>query len=1241
MAFGTSLGFFIGMMPLLGIRMPIIIAFSIIFNLNIIALILGTGLTMFYPILHIFSFWIGNFIAGYDIPFFSLKFLSFSHLKQWSLSSKYHLIGSVISGLLLSCIIYPILKWFYGRIFNGLDEVTLHNKNFIFHDISGQRWKFLKRSGIIFILITIVSVSIFGLSIGVNPFLRGIAFKHMKIHSNITPIFDKFNENSISSKLKKQDKFKTSFQLEFQKHKRIKKHSNNESKKIFGFYVSWDESSKVSLNSNINRINILVTDWFHLNKDLGIKSTPDTSVDLLAKGHNVKVTPLINNYIDGKWDSDVLHRLISDNKARNLFIENIFNEVKKQKYNGINVDFENVLETDKQKYIEFLSALYGKFHSNGLQVSIDVPASDAAYDYNKLEASADYVIVMAYDEHYQTGQAGPIASNKWFESVVKNMEISDDKLIVGLGAYGLDWIEGSKEPANVMTYGDTMEMATQYKLKINWDEGNGNPYLRYKDGGENHIIWLLDGVTLYNQMKISYEAGAQGVAIWRMGSEDPTVWNVLKDSSNLDKHVDSLKVLKNPVPIHYSGEGEVLRIVSNSKDGKRDISLDKNGFIINENYAEYPVAFEAYRYGKPKGKEVVLTFDDGPDPQYTPRILDILKKNNVKASFFVVGENAEVNPDIIERIYKEGHEIGNHTFTHPNIAEVSELTTKMELNATQRLVEELTGHSMVMFRPPYVADAEPSTQEEIVPILRAQKEGYTMIGELIDPRDWESPKPDVIVKRIGEQLHLGNVILLHDAGGHRENTIKALPNIIKELKNKGYKFVTIGELLGKNRDAIMPVVTPNENVFMFYDKQVFGGIVAFKYVISVLFTVAIILGIFRFIFLIYFSWKQKKDHTSLPIDETYKPTVSVVIAAYNEEKVICKTISSILQSDYSNFEIIVVDDGSKDDTSKIVRETFKDNNRVKVITKKNGGKSSAVNVGFKESNSEIVVALDADTLIDKNAIPLMVRHFKDKKVAAVSGNCKVGNVHNLLTTWQHVEYITGFNLERRAFAYLNCITVVPGAIGAWRREAVKAAGYYEEDTLAEDTDITLKLLKNGYRIAYEEMAYAYTESPEDVKSLIKQRYRWSYGTLQCLWKHKDAVFSLKQKALGFIALPNMWLFQYILQSISPLTDIYFIIGIASKDYKKVLIYYISFFIIDFLASLYAFRLEKENPKPLIWLFLQRIIYRQFMTYVVIKSIFSAFKGITVGWNKLQRKGNVVMAENDIASESLSNSKQPK
>ncbi|MGD8190080.1 DUF2062 domain-containing protein [Brevibacillus ginsengisoli] len=1214
----NSIGLFLGMLPLIGVRLPFLLVVSLLFRLNFFALLIGMFITIIFPFLHLTTFWVGEKLAGYDIPFFTLRYLSFSHLEEWTESGQYHLAGSIIVGLILAGLFYPLFLFLNKRFITRIGHKG-KTKGFVFMDDSGNRWSLFKKSAVLFLVTAIFVVSLFGISISINPFLPSLGLPTIHRLSVMSPIADKMSQKTESALLKLSEKKHPTVQVGYWKHHFTKHQVSGAANQheVYAFYVNWDENSKSSLEHNLRSINVLVPEWYRLQPDLTLSNETDDDVKQLALSHQIKIEPLVSNFVNGKWNSDTVHQLLQPNQAQKQWISQLGAELKRNGMSGVNIDFEQVHDQDRDKLTAFMTKLAASLHRQGLSVTMDVPANDEHYDYYALSKVVDKMIVMLYDEHYANGEPGPISSQDWFTHDLNALDIPPEKMIVSLGNYGYDWVEGSHEPADVLTFGSLMEMASESKLQVRWDDKSRNPYVTYKVGEDSHVVWFLDGVTFYNQWKMALNNGVKDVAIWRLGSEDPTIWKFLHHPNNSD-----LTQLENPDPVNYLGQGEVLRILSDAQSGNRNIVWDGD-FIKSESYEKLPQQFEMMRYGKPKDKELVLSFDDGPDPEYTPQILDILKHYGIKGAFFIVGENGEANPDLVERIYREGHEVGNHSFTHPNISEVTPWRTKMELNATQRLFQELTGHSMTLFRPPYVADAEPSTPAELIPILRAQEMGYTMVGELIDPNDWMKPGTQEIIKRVLNDVHKGNVILLHDAGGDRSQTVKALPVIIETLQKQGYKFVTISQLLGKTENQIMPAVQSQENPFMTYDRVVFDGMMGSQMFVSIVFLSAIGLGILRMLFLVYYSYRQKRRSLAFqPTDETYQPFVSVVIAAYNEESVINKTIQSILKSKYPDFEVIVVDDGSKDSTAEVVREMWGNHPQVRLIQKENGGKSSAVNQGFMEAKGEIVVALDADTLISPDAIRLLARHFSNPRVAAVSGNVRVGNIRNLLTQWQHIEYVTGFNLERRAFSQLNCITVVPGAIGAWRKDVVASVGYFQEDTLAEDTDITLTLLRKGYQIEFEEKAYAYTESPEDVKSLLKQRYRWSYGTLQCLWKHRPAFVERSHKPLAYIAMPNMWLFQYIFQALSPLADIFFFLGLFQGNTKKVMIFYGIFLAMDLLSSLYAFSLEKVNPKPLLWLFIQRFVYRQLMTYVIIKSIISAIRGGQVGWGKLKRLGNV-------------------
>ena len=292
----------------------------------------------------------------------------------------------------------------------------------------------------------------------------------------------------------------------------------------------------------------------------------------------------------------------------------------------------------------------------------------------------------------------------------------------------------------------------------------------------------------------------------------------------------------------------------------------------------------------------------------------------------------------------------------------------------------------------------------------------------------------------------------------------------------------------------------------------------------------------RFIFVIVFVHRHRQLERERRDLEWWPASVAVVIPAYNEAKVICNTVNSLLVSSRSDFDIIVIDDGSTDETAEVVREAYANDPRVKLLQKTNGGKASAANFALARCNAEVVIFIDGDTVFDVDAISKLVRHFSDPSVGAVAGFALVGNRVNILTKFQSVEYIVGQCLDRRAFAYLNANGVVPGAIGAWRRAALTGVGGYATDTLAEDADATFSIIRNGWKVVFEPEAEARTEAPETLQSFLKQRYRWMFGMLQVVSKHRAAFIAGDPKGLGWLAIPNMLIFLFQFAFISPVLD---------------------------------------------------------------------------------------------------------
>jgi cellulose synthase/poly-beta-1,6-N-acetylglucosamine synthase-like glycosyltransferase/peptidoglycan/xylan/chitin deacetylase (PgdA/CDA1 family) len=697
--------------------------------------------------------------------------------------------------------------------------------------------------------------------------------------------------------------------------------------------------------------------------------------------------------------------------------------------------------------------------------------------------------------------------------------------------------------------------------------------------------------------------------------------------------------------VDFDGTGEVLKVTATPTAGRRSLTIDPaTGLISAEHYDVLPAGYVVQRYGAHPGL-VALTFDDGPDPRWTPKILDILKAKHAPATFFAIGENMQDRPDLVRREIAEGHIVGSHTWTHPNIGEIPNTEVVVELTATQRLFETITGKSMRLFRPPFFGDAEPSTPREVLPLLAAQKLGYLIVGLRIDPDDWKKPDPKHIVDRTLERLadkdpdSGGQIVLLHDAGGDRSRTVQALPVLIDALRAHGYRIVSVAELAGMTpAEALPPASRTAADLLL--DRLGFGFFRGVDELLRTLFITAIVLGLARLAFLAVLALVHRiraPGLTPAPLDPKAGPLVSVLIPCFNEEKVIASSVAGILASDWTNLEIIVLDDGSKDGTAAEVERHFADEPRVRLMRFENGGKALALNRGLVLARGEIVVALDADTQFAPDTIGLLARWFGDPRVGAVAGNAIVGNRVNLVTRWQALEYVTAQNLERRALAALGCVTVVPGAVGAWRKSALTALGGYPPETLAEDQDLTLSVQRAGWRVEFDAEARAYTEAPDTVAGLLKQRFRWSFGTLQCLWKHRKALFDTKRPILGFVALPQIWLFQIVLATAAPLVDLAIVWSLVAAGIDRLfhpvewqpdnliqaLLYWAVFILVDLSASALGMAMERRAPWADIgWLPAQRFGYRQLMYYVVIKAVAAAVRGRRVGWGVLERRATV-------------------
>jgi peptidoglycan-N-acetylglucosamine deacetylase len=1026
-----------------------------------------------------------------------------------------------------------------------------------------------------------------------------------------------------------------------------------------GFYVNWSPASLASLEQNISRLNMVLPEWFFLDGNADTLWTKiDTAALNVMNKSGVKVLPLLTNNIGKVFRGDVVHRILNNPEKRDRLINDIIKYLELYKLDGVNIDFEDLQEKKNEVLVQFQKSLYEKMHAKGMLVSQDVTPFNMDYNFKELANYNDYIILMAYDQFSDGTGPGPISHQKWIEGAVDDVikKIPTSKLILALAGFGYDWkLDENDKVISVtpISYQDALTLAHSYDGKIIFDNDSYNLHFTYDgDDGAPHKVQFTDAATTFNSMRFAEESDLAGVALWRLGNEDTRMWdfydhNMSKDSlKNFDFHLFStVKTMISDETPAYSGEGEVLDVIGGPTSGKISPELDTAELLISEEvYVQLPSKWLARKYGTKDKKKLVLTFDDGPDPLYTPQILDILSRENVPAAFFLIGINAENNIPIVKRIYREGHEIGNHTFTHPNIAKVSRKRAIIEMDATRLLIEAITGHSTVLFRAPFNADFEPVKAEELIPVALAREKSYLDIGESIDPLDWEPDTPaDSIVARViarkqsmTDQNLSGNIILLHDAGGDsRAATVEALPRIIHYFKERGYTFTTIADLLSKKKEELMPSVPRGSGYYLLQLNYILAmSAYLGSHLLTSVFIVFIILSLLRILFMAVIASKQHRWEKAFGLkafwkpDGTGAPLVSIIVPAFNEEVNAVSSIKNLLKADYPKFEIIFVDDGSKDATYQKVKNAFEGNPRVRVFTKPNGGKASALNYGIQRSGADYVICIDADTKLLSDAVSKLMMHFNDvkyqngKKVGAVAGNVKVGNTVNLLTRWQSIEYISSQNFDRKAFAYVNAITVVPGAIGAFLKVAVEEAGGFTSDTLAEDCDVTIRMLRCNYIIENEAGAIAMTEAPETLRMFIKQRFRWSFGVMQTFWKNRDMFFSTRNSALGFIALPNILIFQYIIPSIIPLADFFMLVGLLTGNAAKIGTYYLVFMIVDLGVAILAFSFEKEKLTKLIWLIPQRLVWRWLMWYVLFKSFRRAIKGELQNWGVLKRTGNV-------------------
>jgi cellulose synthase/poly-beta-1,6-N-acetylglucosamine synthase-like glycosyltransferase/peptidoglycan/xylan/chitin deacetylase (PgdA/CDA1 family) len=705
-------------------------------------------------------------------------------------------------------------------------------------------------------------------------------------------------------------------------------------------------------------------------------------------------------------------------------------------------------------------------------------------------------------------------------------------------------------------------------------------------------------------------------------------------------------------------------------------------------------------------KTIALTFDDGPNPTYTPEVLKILEENDVPATFFLVGSMISRYPGIVNDMVDQGNEVGIHTFTHVDLSYQSDARVNREMQQTQLALAGAAGITTTLFRAPYSSETDAIDNYSWPVYKKLGQDGYTSVFVDTDSDDWKKPGVSKIVNWATPKGTSGASVLMHDAGGNREQTVDALPKYIKKMKAKGYTFTTIsgvveeqntsnrqagaagsattqqptgqptGQSTGQSSAGTAPgaaatATTAGTNgeqsaggpagqtqngtqgaqgtqgaagtttsrlqaahrtatgAMLYEGKALIVAVAVAEYALPVLAVGLMVVGVavmgrFGMMVILARSHYRQRNKRRFSWGPTVTRPVSVIVPAYNEKECIANTLESLSRSTHP-IEVIVVDDGSTDGTSEIAREAAFSlgMTNVRVIRQENAGKPAALNNGVRNASYDIVIMMDGDTVFEPEAVHQLVQPFADEEVGAVAGNAKVGNRNTVIGAWQHIEYVMGFNLDRRMYDLLRCMPTIPGAIGAFRREAVLQVGGMSEDTLAEDTDITIAMHRAGWRVVYQEHAKAWTEAPGSLKQLWSQRYRWSYGTMQALWKHRKSLTDKGPSGrFGRVGMPLVVIFQIITPVFAPLIDVFTVYSMIFVDFTAALLAWLAVLGVQLLCAAYAFRLDREKYRYLLMMPLQQLAYRQMMYLVLIHSCITALTGGRLRWQKLKRTGEV-------------------
>ncbi len=889
---------------------------------------------------------------------------------------------------------------------------------------------------------------------------------------------------------------------------------------------------------------------------------------------------------------------------------------------GICLDLTAYPDMRADDLLPLFSSLSDWLAPLGLQTCL-IGAMDAGFWQNAaLVAKVDQPVVLGFQA--PTSPATPVAPPAWFESAARSalQQIAPEKLSVALGSFSTLWKSGQRRPESI-PFAEAMLRAQFFDGTVRFSAQSGNSHARYLDENRQlNQIWVLDAASYYNQRQIL--GAAPQVTLWPLGYEDPAIWALAEEPSAVAAIAAEIDLSDH---ISVEGAGPFSTHIARAISGRRTATLSaETGLITQQEYLALPSPRRIRLFGESGDLELALAFYGLGSARQSEILLAELARRQISATFFLSTNDLLLSKTTVENLMAAAHSIGTDITPRTSSTLFGGAFSTLQNNLAQQLLQDEFGHHALLVKNPSRYGQFPGDRAVLDQLQDLQSAGYLAVySNLSAPFGRIDPEEFVQTVRRTALTASGNVLGFDFSEQNDDAVNAALPAILDTLQQDGFSFIGLPEIAGFTPAQAFPPSSKNPAL----RDQVIYGVMAATWIgiQNFIFLLALIVALRSPIYLfLAFMWRDK-----YPFDPAYQPRVTVIIPAYNEAKVIRKTMRSVLASDYAALQVIVVDDGSNDDTAAVVAAFAKQDSRITLIEQSNHGKWFAEDTALCYVDTPIFVIVDADTLLHKDAIKYLVQPFRDRAVGAVAGTVEIGNRDNVITACQVIEYKISQSVMRRAYEVFNGILVVPGAIGAWRTDAVVASGLVSGDTITEDADLTVAIHRSDFKVVYAPKALSYTEAPNSVSAFMQQRLRWSLGMLQVAWKHRGAV--IEGRAVGFISILDAVWYRIISSFIYPLVDLIIISTVLSWGYTiatqgsiglndlstSAILLFILLTLLDMTNLVAAFWFERKIEwKLLVLVPFLRFGYRQMLYISSMRSIFHAVSGRLRGWQKLKR-----------------------